>query len=170
MPVKINDTLNVTGDIVASGSIQFQETTARLSIPAAAFEVTSPSSAYYVNNGFDLGNQRTDQNENFVAPVYLPDGAKVSKVTMYYNSQNSEQISLSLARSPHGGATSETIATGSSQSGSGGTELTLDTDYTTISNENNSHRIFATMPKKNDAGSSATLLYEVVIEYTRIAP
>lgn len=86
----------------ASGYIEadsFQYNTPRthyLSIPGEAFH--PGSDVAYVNSYGNGGAYISSGSGAMVAPVYLPDGATVTRLTVYFNDSSSSDITLNLNR------------------------------------------------------------------------
>lgn len=101
--VKINGDLVVSQNVTTSGEYKYVQTkTKLLSIPPAAFSSSNPhdedeglfsigSGRWYVETNVDDGLYKIH------APVYLPDGAELTRFSWYYNKSNVD-LSVKLYR------------------------------------------------------------------------
>jgi hypothetical protein len=105
--------LALTGAAYAISSAAFRYTkpkTGYLTIPAAAFTPQNPSDAYD-NFGFHLN---VDGTVCFVAPVNLPQNARLARLAMWYSKNDAVQVELVLWRislPPPAGGSPTRIAT-----------------------------------------------------------
>lgn len=75
-----------------------------ISVHPSAFEKRSTTGNLVFHNYYEIYNSSATESLVVAAPVYLPQGAKVNKVTMYYYDTNSEgYVRAYLTRVPLGG-------------------------------------------------------------------
>jgi hypothetical protein len=77
--------LHVVGDAYIDGELTWSAKTNYRAIPAAAFQSTGNND--YSNNG----NYAYSNGGDLIAPVYLPDGAYVTRVTFYWEDGNTTE-------------------------------------------------------------------------------
>ncbi len=91
--------LEVQGNLKVNGNISWPAKTGYLSIPTSAFVVdrdtvvVSALQPNYKNTGISL---TCKTNVHFTAPVFLPDGAHINKITTYWKDNSSKDASFSL--------------------------------------------------------------------------
>ena len=111
--------VNINGDLTVSGDIIFTPETkiGYLTVPAADF-MPKNNSYNYENVGYRLSN--LDGNcDVFYAPVYLPNGSKITNMTFYWRDQSvTNEGSVIFSRANHGQGSSDvfTIFTSGSDS------------------------------------------------------
>jgi len=132
-----------------------------VSVPAAAFVAKDHSDEYY-NDGYRALNPPGTGNLDYVAPVHLPHGATVTKVTFYFyddSSDGSDWASVWLGRNEHDNNFSQMADVDSTDDGdSSNYDDTI--DYATI---DNSQYIYWLELWLN---SSDVWAYGVVVEYS----
>ncbi len=130
------------------------------SVPAAAFVPKDHSYEYY-NDGYRVLNP-TGSAPYFVAPVDLPHGATVTKVTFYFyddSSVGSDYASVWLGRNDHDNSFSQMADVTSNDAGdSSNQDDTI--NYATIDNSQYSYFLELCL------NSSAVWAYGVVVEYS----
>ncbi len=145
-----------------TGTIWWKARTGYIAVPAAAFR---PWMEGYVfkNAGRSLKNVN-DTSDFYFAPVQLPHGATVTKLTFYWFDTTSATGSATLRRSPHDGSYS--IMAGALTSGSAGNGSSYDgaIDFATIDNTSYAYYLLWDLPNSFVWG------YHVVIEYTFTGP
>ena len=109
-----------------------------LSIPAAAFtsEADEPANGdrYHWGNSIDTFG---DQAANFYAPVQLPSGVTITRLTSYWRDDGDDHVTCQLIRQLHGGGSTEILATVNSPHVSGpglGLTSNFTISYATIDN------------------------------------
>jgi hypothetical protein len=130
-----------------------------VSVPAAAFQPVAHSYEY-ANSGISVVNW-DDTTQFWAAPVQLPQGATVTKMTFYWNdTDEGDDALVVLYRTPFTD-TSDILAMAYS-SGYGGFGDSEDTDieHGVIDNSQYSYLLAAELPR------TATRLNGVIIEYT----
>ena len=89
----------VIGDGHIHGNLSWLAKTGYVSVPAAAFDIGADYGSY-INNGNAVWG-----TDGFLAPVYLPHGATVTRVTFFWMDDNAlDEGRLSLTRSYMNGA------------------------------------------------------------------
>jgi hypothetical protein len=130
-----------------------------ISVAPGAFHPVSDD-CDYINYGSSLYNG--SGGCAYVAPVQLPQGATVTKVTAYWADYSSDQeANVFLNRVSHGDVTDETLAwmESSGSSGDGSSEDTS-ISYATIDNSLYAYYVWWGLPDVNLTGKS------IVVEYT----
>ena len=130
-----------------------------ISVAPGAFH-PSRDDCDYVNYGTSLYN--ATGGCGYAAPVQLPQGATVTKVTAYWADHSASQnVNLFLNRVPHGVVTDETLAWIESSGDSGdGSGQDADIDYAAIDNSLYAYYLWWGLP------DTAVTAKAVVIEYT----
>jgi hypothetical protein len=154
---------HVQGDAHVEGTLTWAERTSRISIPAAAFEPGADSFVYH-NNGSNL---YSEYGVNFFAPVNLPDGSTVTKVTLYYEDDTAAgDLTVSLKRFDFGLNLVYTLAEVTSSDGGYDSDYDDTITYPQVDNASNSYYLYATF----GASSIDLMLKSVVIEYEFTRP
>jgi hypothetical protein len=132
-----------------------------ISIPAAAFHPKAPG-YNYANFGSALYG---DSPGLFVAPLYLPHGAQLTRITFFWNDTDSDPLAdggITVMRSGFFGVESPMAVLTTTGSGQDSTTTTT-IDHATINNSQYQYHIQADLP---DWGASGRVtLFCVVIEY-----
>jgi len=146
-----------------TGAVSWAAQTGYVSIPAAAF--TPRESGYnYSNYGSELVNN-DNNSDYYYAPVYLPDGATVTRMIFYWEDTSSSDGSASLRRALLTTGGYNTMASvNTSGSGGDGSSETTDIDYATVDNTSYMYYVAWTLWDSNIKG------HAVVIEYTYTGP
>ncbi len=150
--------------VTETGAVSWYPQTARIVVPAAAF--TPGEDGYdYTNYGGNLipGNNTSD---TYYAPVYLPQGATVTRMIFYwYDDSTVNDGMASLRRAPlTTGSPSHTMAQVYSDGSSGdGSSETTSINYATV--DNTTYMYFLMW----DLGAG-NVGHAVVIEYTYTGP
>jgi hypothetical protein len=161
----VSDDLEVGDDVNIFGTISWAEKTSYLSIPGGAFNPFANGYSYYL--GTAVQNQGAS-TQYWVAPVELPHGATVTKVTTYVYDNAAGNIDVDLWRTNASGVAdtvmAETEVTGTPGFGS-------DSDTTiglgTINNQSYYYYLWVTLPGTHGVN---LLLHSVVIEYKTTGP
>ena len=145
--------LSLTNSAIAAGGY--------LSIPAAAFHPKAPG-YNYANFGSALYG---DSPGLFIAPLYLPHGAQLTRISFFWNDTDSDSGAdggITVMRSGFFGV--ESLMAVLTTTGSGQDSTTTTTiDHATINNSQYQYYIQADLP---DWGASGRVtLFCVVIEY-----
>jgi hypothetical protein len=154
---------HVQGDAHVEGTLSWATRTGYISVPAAAFEPGADTFQYH-NNGSNL---YTDYGANFFAPVNLPDGSTVTKVTFYYYDDTAtDNVAMSLRRYDLGAHLGYIMAETSSSDGGYGDDYDDSISYAQIDNQANTYYLYAAF---GTTGSNLKVL-TVVIEYEYTKP
>ena len=157
------------GDVYIEGDLTWKTKTSYLSVPAAAFmPVTNDD---YNNDGSYVYKYGSTGCNNFCAPVHLPHGATVTKVTFYwYDNNTSYDGKVQLFRRYHSLSLNykmaEVSSTGSSGNGSGYDDSI---SYATVDNSINAYFLYMYL-SDGDVGDGSLRGCGVVIEYTTTEP
>ncbi len=152
------------GDTYIDGDLKWVTRTGYIALSAAAFQPREDGYDY-TNNGGALYNNNGTSRE-YVAPVQLPHGSHVTKITFYWNdTSTSADGYCNLARDEMGSGTTSVMASASTN-GSGGDGSSVDNtiNYSRIDNSLYAYFLYLNLP---DASVSA---YGVVIEYKYTEP
>jgi hypothetical protein len=132
--------------------------TGYVSVPAAAFRPGSNAHDYF-NTGWSAGAGVLTGSALLFAPVQLPHGATVTKVTLYfYDGDTSDELTVELFRSDHDQSPNSMAVVNSVNPGS--SEYDDSINYATIDNSLYSYYM------KLTARSTSMWLNSVIIEYT----
>jgi hypothetical protein len=138
-----------------------------MSVPAAAFHAFKDS-VQYTNDGKEI--YCTGGNDcSFLTPVYLPDGAMISELTVFYKDCHDDNALVSLQRITQDGAEASIIGLYTYGGASGGTcvtgSQTKDTLYINqpIDNSTYSYYIWLYMPYTSD--TARVTIYSVLLKY-----
>ena len=132
---------HVQGDAHVEGTLTWATRTSQISIPAAAFEPGADTFQYH-NNGSNL---YTDYGANYFAPVNLPDGCTVTKVTFYFDDDTvAGNATMSLYRLDLGSNLVYPMAEAESSDGGYGSDYDDTISYAQVDNSANSYYLYAT--------------------------
>lgn len=166
---KVVGDLVVTGSVtgsVAASTVSWTAVTSYLSIPAPAFQ-PRVSGMQYANSGNSLFPTVDGGTAVFIAPVQLPHGAVIQKLTLNWSDDsNTDSVSARLYRTDL--LTSETtLATVDSSGSPSVTGATTTSSIATpiVDNSSYSYYIWATL-YKDSLIPTLGQLHSVVIEYT----
>ncbi|MGA1823821.1 MAG: hypothetical protein ACMUIP_04085 [bacterium] len=92
--------LDVAGDLNVQGDITWQSRTGYISVSAAAFQPANGNDATKecYNDGKAIAGSYPDAETFFIAPVSLPHGATITKVTFFWGDWHEESGQLRLYR------------------------------------------------------------------------
>jgi hypothetical protein len=159
----INGSGTTVFSVAENGAVSWYTETGYVSIPAAAFRPRQ--------DGYDfrnLGTQLINDDGNsdyYVAPVQLPHGATVTKMTFYYSDSSASNASASLRRTNLSSGLFDTMASVDSQGDSGfGDTVTTAIDPNTIDNYAAAYFLRWMLPDSDTIGIA------VLIEYTYTGP
>ncbi|WP_456375440.1 hypothetical protein [Thiolapillus sp.] len=164
------------GDAHVEGGLTWKAMTSNLSVPASAFvpEKMFTYIAYHEKNGGVLRSRTTTTDAAYTAPVMLPDGATVTKMTFHYQDGANHDADVNLYRLSLADATESVMAQTSSSGGGGGTVVTGSAIDNTITNpniDNSQYNYYLTFyPHGLDANNNVPWLLGVVITYTTTKP
>lgn len=131
---------HVEGDAHVEGTLTWATRTSRISIPAAAFEPGADTFQYH-NNGSNL---YTDYGANYFAPVNLPDGSTVTKVTFYFDDDTSAGlVTMNLYRLDLDNNLVYPMATITSVDGGYGSDYDDTISYAQVDNSSNTYYLYA---------------------------
>lgn len=149
--------------VAENGAVSWYTQTGYVSIPAAAFRPREDGYDF-TNRGNQLSND-DNGSDQYYAPVQLPHGATVTKMTFYYSDSSTSNASASLRRIdlPSGGYTTMASVTSVGSSGPGHTETTA-IDPATIDNSAAAYYLYWMLP------DSGTVGFAVLIEYAYAGP
>ena len=144
-----------------------------LSIPAGAFQPTN-GTILYSNHGYYIKCKSNSPSCTFLTPVYLPNGATVSKLTFSYKDCSNNDGYISLYRITRNGTEiqmAHAVSSGGSSSSDGSSgsckEATASItaiDEPIIDNVNYAYYLWLNLLK--DLNDVATQAYSITIEYT----
>jgi hypothetical protein len=132
-----------------------------VSVPAAAFQPTTHNYEY-TNSGYLLSNSN-GTSDNFVAPVQLPQGATVTKVTFYFfdsSSAGSDYGRIQMFGNENDSNTFAMADVLTTDAGGAGSNFDDSIDDATIDNSQYSYYLRLTL------NTSVIYAYGVIIEYT----
>jgi hypothetical protein len=129
-----------------------------VSLAAAAFQPMSHT-YLYTNDGNNVFND-SDSLEQFVAPVVLPDGARVIKMTFYWYDTSLGNARADLIRGSWDSQTYTTLATCSSSGADGWGSCEDTTIYEPVIDGGEGYYLSVQLP------TGETVLDGVIIEYT----
>lgn len=146
-----------------SGAVTWKAQTGYVSVPAAAFRPWEDGYDYE-NRGRSLKNM-DGNSDNYYAPVQLPHGATVTKLTFYWNDTSTANDGRAVLRRVDSNGNYINMATATT-SGSGGNGSSYDNTISVASVDNSQYAYYLwwNLPDSNVIG------YYVVIEYTFTAP
>lgn len=153
-----------SGNAHVEGLLTWKAITSYLSIPPAAFNPLDNSSTYDKGSWFVAPGTTGTPATTFMAPVYLPHGATITKMTWHWTDTSASDGSAILYRqTPSTGFTllAQVLTSGNSGYASS-TDLTI--DNATVDNSQYSYFIWLSLPDSNVVGQ------EVFIEYTITQP
>ncbi|WP_457675268.1 hypothetical protein [Thiolapillus sp.] len=168
------------GNLHVEGAVSWSPMTANLSVPAAAFHVADQgiTVTYRFDNWGILKDRSGDNWAEYIAPVTLPDGASVTRLTFYWADGSNNDGDVALLRITLADGSSQTMATASSTGGSSsatgqtiaeGSSVDDTISYSTIDNANYQYYLDF-RPMGNDGNGYSTWLKGVVITYTTTKP
>ena len=147
------------GNAHVVGQLTWNAITSYLSIPPAAFAPADEAYQYA-----QLGQKLTPNNSSssaYYAPVSLPHGATVTKLTFYWrDTDGASNAVIALDRSAFNGFVSTMASAASSGSSGDGSATDSTIASATVDNSQYEYILGVTLP------SASTSLYGVVIEYT----
>jgi hypothetical protein len=155
---------SVNGNFTLLSGALSQTRTGVLAVNPSAFQTVSQGGMYYHNAGY-LENQGVAALY-FFAPIYLPHGATITKVTSYWHDADATDLSIALDKMSNvDGATNSGYIAAFNSSGTAGDGSTIRTGGDIISPvvDNAGYNYCLSLGME---GSSANKLYSVVIEYT----
>ena len=129
-----------------------------VSVPPAAFTPAEDGYDYQNLGALILNNDGA--SDNYYAPVLLPQGATVTKMTLYFYDGSSLDGCTILFRSPLDGSAdymAEVYTHGTSGAGS---RFDNTIDYSVVDNSQHIYYLYLNLP------ASDTFAYGVIIEYT----
>ncbi|RLC76864.1 MAG: hypothetical protein DRI61_12535 [Chloroflexi bacterium] len=147
--------------VTESGAVSWAAQTGYVSVPAAAFRPQA--------DGYDFTNfgnrliNNNDISDFYNAPVQLPHGATVTKMTFYWYDTSSDNGSVVLRRCS-GSSCKEMAEVDTSGSSGDGSSDTSSISYNPIDNSQYTYFLHLDLP---DSDVNA---YFVVIEYTYTGP
>jgi hypothetical protein len=149
--------------VAENGAVSWYTQTGYVSIPAAAFRPREEGYDF-TNRGNQLSND-DNISDQYYAPVQLPHGAAVTKMTFYYSDSSANYASVSLRRIdlPGGGSTTMASVTSVGSSGPGNTETTA-IDPDTIDNSVAAYYLYLLLQDSDTVG------FAVLIEYDYAGP
>ena len=154
---------NLNGNVYVGGQLTWTPITSYLSIPAAAFVPQYNYSAQTYNGG-SLVRTLSGSYDIFNAPVQLPHGATVTKMTVYwYDNYAGGDGTIALRRSSFSLFPFTMAEVTTSGSGGNGNGVDSTIDYAQIDNSQYTYYLTAQLPTD---GTDYVGLYGVVIEYT----
>lgn len=131
---------HVQGDAHVEGTLTWASRTGHISIPAAAF-VPGVYTFQYYNSGSNL---YSTYGANYFAPVNLPDGCTVTKVTFYFDDAAAGgDVTMYLRRHDFGFDLGYTMAEITSADGGYGNDYDDTISYSQIDNESNTYFLYA---------------------------
>ncbi len=154
----------LNGDVYVGGLLTWKPITSYLSIPAAAFVPQYNYNAQTYNGGSIVRTLSGSYNI-FNAPVQLPHGATVTKMTVYwYDDYAGDDGTITLRRSSLSSIfTNEMAKVTTSGSGGNGNGEDTTINYAQIDNSQYTYYLTAQLPTD---GTNYVGLYGVIIEYT----
>ncbi len=155
------------GNTMVNGTLFWKPLTSCISIPPAAF-IPSDEGYNFTNDGISLTiGSATPNQQTWLAPVQLPQGATVTKFTFYWsNPSNSVQGSATLYRTDLMGGEVE-MATASTTTSGDPTSSADDTiSYAAVDNTQYGYYIKLLLRQED----GAVALYGITIEYTVSQP
>jgi len=100
-------TLDVTGDVYVSGEISWPEKTSYCAFAPCAFVSSNESSDY---STYQYGLSTNESWGAFYAPVQLPDGVTVDRISCWWTDDSDDNGSLSLVRNSRDSGTFANMA------------------------------------------------------------
>lgn len=158
--------LCVKGNIQLTGNIIYSNPkTGYVSVAASAFRPNNGNydSKRYSNEGYGVKPTCPGGELDFTAPVNLPHGAVVKKVTYYWSDGDQLNSTLKLYRNNHDLTKSEMASVSSSGQGGNGSSADATIGYATIDNSTCSYYLSLYSPCQ-------VVSLGVVIEYTYTQP
>jgi hypothetical protein len=146
------------GNVHVAGDLTWSARTGRIAVPAAAFEPGTDTFTYH-NNGSNL---YSTFGANYFAPVQLPDGATVTKMTFhYYDDAAAGDVTMKLNRYDLAAHLVYVVAEATSTDGGYGDDYDDTISYAQVDNAANSYYLYATF----GATGIDLKVHAVVIEY-----
>jgi len=157
----------LNGDTSVGGNLTWADKTGYLSVSTAAFQPYSND--LYFNSGSELIPGTADYH-SFYAPVQLPQGATVTKMTFFwYDPLDPQDAECTLFRNNMDGTKNWMADVFSTDSAGNGSSYDDEIDYATIDNSQYAYYLRWTL--RYDEGSlDETVGHGVIIEYTFTEP
>lgn len=131
---------HVQGDAHVEGTLTWAARTGRIAVSAAAFQPGVDTFQYH-NNGSNL---YTDYGANYFAPVQLPDGSTVTKVTFYFDDDTvAGNATVHLYRLDLGSNLVYPMAEVESSDGGYGSDYDDTISYAQVDNSANAYYLYA---------------------------
>lgn len=145
-----------------TGAVSWASKTGYVSVSAAAFRPQVDGYDFY-NNGIRVTNQ-DGLSDNYYAPVQLPHGAVVTRMTFYWGDSSTSDGSGSMGRNNMNLSVWSMAYVTTSGSGGDGSSYDDTISYATIDNSQYSYYLYWILPDSNVSG------YGVIIQYTYTGP
>ncbi len=148
--------------VTETGAVSWMPQTGYLSLSAADFQPQV--------DGYDFSNtgqrlQNVDgSSDNYIAPVQLPHGATVTRLTFYWRDTSSSNGVLSLYRNGLAGTSSLMAYASTSGNAGNGSSYDSTISYATVDNSQYSYFLSLGLPDSN------VWCYGAIIEYTYTGP
>ncbi len=161
----------ITGDLTASNLTYASAKTRYLAIPCVGFRARTPNMNYN-NSNSNVAGTTPGQLVTFLAPLYLPHGAKIIGYEAHIEDSSSNNVSLSMLRQAALGTTFLVPDSAMASTGTPGiTKLTSDPLIQTVDNLNEAYVVQAqwTTPTAPESTTDVRL-YHVNVSYTVTDP
>jgi hypothetical protein len=151
------------GDAHVEGQLTWKAVTSYLSIPAADFQPSEDGYNYLVDT--TAVQNFSSATEHFIAPVHLPHGATITKLTFYWVDNSSSNGNLAMySNNLQMTQTEMATADSNGQSTAPGSSQDTSIVYAQVDNRLRTYYLWLTLPDSNVYGIGA------VIEYTITGP
>ena len=156
--------LLITGNAVADSFEYSTPKTHYLSVPAAAFHAANGSKIFIsgLTSSIMIGDSATG---SLYAPVFLPHGAMITRMTAYCTDNSSTNMGINLLSTPHGGLIAPLI-TMSTFGLSGDNVEVVVTPVSPLAVDNSTHSYYLQASAVSWPSGFILSLQSVLIEYT----
>jgi hypothetical protein len=156
---------HVQGDAHVEGTLSWAERTGRISVPAPAFQPNLETYQFSISGG----SMWTEGGENYHAPIFLPDGSTVTKMTFFYDdSAPTQSVTVSLRRWDLSSHTYLPMAEVTSLNGGWGNGYDDSIMFSQVDNEHYSYHLRAEF--SSDTALSNLKVETVIVEYEYTKP
>jgi hypothetical protein len=160
----------ITGSSLAPQAMVVQNggSSGYVSIPAAAFQPMSCDNYRYINSGAQLWPE--DMNSTlFYAPVQLPHGATITKVTFFWRDTSTYNGYVALERSNLYNGTGEVLATVYTADANAGVYSTSETNIINPVVDDAHHSYYMSLGLFWNSSTEYIAAVTVIIEYSYLA-
>jgi hypothetical protein len=154
----------VDGDVTVHGNLTWDAKTSYISVPASAFQPVEDGYDYDI--GGDVVENIDGQSDDYVAPVQLPHGATVTKLTFHWWDQSSADGNCYLVRFDPATGDQDALADAVTSGEAGVVDSSQDTtiSYASVDNSQFTYHLGLILP------DSMVAAFGVFIEYTITGP